>query len=73
MLKEEERTQRPTENIDTRKGQEDKKGRIVGRMQSGPNVGLRAFGAQAVPSLLAFWSFLNFGNFLILVIFDGPH
>ena len=42
-------------------------------MQSGPNVGLRAFGAQAVPSLLDFRLFLNFGHFLIKVIFDGPH
>ena len=33
-------------NMGPRKGQEHKKGRIVGRMQSGPNIGLRAFGAQ---------------------------
>ena len=47
-----QRTQRPTTNIDTRKRQEHKKGRIVRRMQSGPNIGLRAFGAQAVASRL---------------------
>ena len=40
-------------------------------MQSGTNVGLRAFSAQAVPLLLAFWSFFNFGYFSIEGIFMG--
>ena len=59
------RTYGPTAKKDTRKGQKHKKGRIVGRMQNGPNVGLRAFGAQAIPSLLDLRSFLNLSHFLI--------